>query len=141
MLSRLLTLPLFGRGMGGGFLFIDWQPSVEAFSIGPVVVRWYALCWVLGIMFGFFFVRGMYKQEQIDPVPDRHGKLQPTGKFDPLLFYCFFHGNIKPHKKLFPLCQALYALTCAPPKHIQCFVRAEYQQYMLILWTDFMLIK
>ena len=72
------------------FLFIDWQPSVEAFSIGPVTVRWYALCWVLAIMSGFLFVKWMYRQEQIDPVPDKHGRLKPTGKFDPLLFYCFF---------------------------------------------------
>ncbi|MCR4613985.1 MAG: prolipoprotein diacylglyceryl transferase [Bacteroidaceae bacterium] len=71
-------------------LFIDWQPSVEAFSIGPVTVRWYALCWVLAILSGFLFVRWMYRQEQIDPAPDKRGKLQPTGKFDPLLFYCFF---------------------------------------------------
>ena len=72
------------------FLFIDWQPSVEAFSIGPVTVRWYALCWVLAIMSGFLFVKWMYRQEQIDPAPDKHGRLKPTGKFDPLLFYCFF---------------------------------------------------
>lgn len=88
---NILLPSLAGRGRGVGLpLFIDWQPSVEAFSIGPVSVRWYALCWVLGIMFGWFFVRWMYRQEQIDPAPDKHGKLQPTGKFDPLLFYCFF---------------------------------------------------
>lgn len=82
---------LAGRGMGVGLpLFIDWQPSVEAFSIGPVSVRWYALCWVLAFLSGFLFVRWMYRQEQIDPAPDKRGKLQPTGKFDPLLFYCFF---------------------------------------------------
>ena len=73
-----------------GLLFIDWQPSVEAFSIGPLSVRWYALWWVIGIMLGYFFVKWMYRQEQIDPAPDKHGKLQATGKFDPLLFYCFF---------------------------------------------------
>ena len=83
-------LPLSGGVGGGPLLFIDWQPSVEAFSVGPVTVRWYALCWVLAILSGFLFVRWMYRQEQIDPAPDKRGKLQPTGKFDPLLFYCFF---------------------------------------------------
>ena len=53
-------------------------------------MRWYALWWVLGIMFGYFFVRWMYRREGIDPVPDKRGKMQSTGKFDPLLFYCFF---------------------------------------------------
>ena len=76
--------------MMSSILFIDWQPSVEAFSIGPLSVRWYALCWVLCFMFGFFFVKWMYRREGIDPAPDKRGKLQPTGKFDPLLFYCFF---------------------------------------------------
>ena len=76
--------------MMSSILFIDWQPSVEAFSIGPLSVRWYALCWVLCFMFGFFFVKWMYRREGIDPALDKRGKLQPTGKFDPLLFYCFF---------------------------------------------------
>lgn len=86
----LSTLPLLGRGMGGGLLFVDWQPSAEAFSVGSFTVRWYALCWVLGLTFGYFLIRWLYRQEQIDPAPDKHGRLQPTGKFDPLLYYGFF---------------------------------------------------
>ncbi len=88
---NILLPSLTGRGGGRVLpLFIDWHPSVEAFGIGPITVRWYALCWVLAFLSGFLFVRWMYKQEQIDPAPDKRGKLQPTGKFDPLLFYCFF---------------------------------------------------
>lgn len=71
-------------------IFIDWQPQMELFSVGPITVRWYALCWVIGLMFGYFFVRWLYRMEQIDPAPDKLGRPQPTGKFDPLLFYCFF---------------------------------------------------
>ena len=88
---NILLPSLTGRGGGRVLpLFIDWNPSIEAFTLGPLTVRWYALCWVMAFLSGFLFVRWMYRQEQIDPAPDKHGKLQPTGKFDPLLFYCFF---------------------------------------------------
>ncbi len=71
-------------------LYIDWNPSVEAFKLGSFSVRWYALCWILGLVGAYLTMRRLYKQEGIDPAPDKKGVLKPTGKFDPLVFYCFF---------------------------------------------------
>ena len=69
------ALPLFGSG---GFLFIDWQPSIEAFSIGSFSVRWYGLCWCMGFLVAYLIVQRLYKQQNIE-----------DEKFDPLFFYCF----------------------------------------------------
>jgi len=59
-------------------LFIDWQPSVEAFAIGSYSVRWYSLMWCTGLLFAYLIVQRLYKQQQID-----------AEKFEPLFFYCF----------------------------------------------------
>ncbi len=59
-------------------LFIDWQPSVEAFSIGSFSIRWYSLLWCLGFIVTYLIVQRLYKQQKI-----------ADEKFDPLFFYCF----------------------------------------------------
>lgn len=59
-------------------LFIDWQPSVEAFSIGFLSIRWYSLLWCLGFIVTYLIVQRLYKQQKIE-----------DEKFDPLFFYCF----------------------------------------------------
>ena len=69
------ALPLWGAG---GFLFIDWQPSVEAFSIGAFSVRWYGLLWCMGFLATYLIVQQLYKQQKIG-----------EEKFEPLFFYCF----------------------------------------------------
>lgn len=83
------------------FCFIDWQPSMELFKLGNYPVRWYSMCWVIGILGAYFLVRWLFKDQVIDPVPEKKkGKFTwntapvyqetvPTGKFDPLIFYCF----------------------------------------------------
>lgn len=58
--------------------FIDWQPSVEAFSLGALSVRWYSLCWCAGLLLAYLIVQRLYKQQKID-----------EEKFEPLFFYCF----------------------------------------------------
>lgn len=70
-------------------LFIDWQPSGEIFQLGNFSVRWYSMCWIVGILLANLLMKRLYALEGIDPAPDAKGKLQPTGKFDPLIFYCF----------------------------------------------------
>ena len=60
------------------FLFIDWQPSVEAFSLGSFSVRWYSLLWCLGLLLAYLIVQRLYKQQKIG-----------DEKFEPLFFYCF----------------------------------------------------
>lgn len=59
-------------------LFIDWQPSVEAFSIGSYSVRWYGLLWCLGFLVAYMIVQWLYRQQKIE-----------DEKFEPLFFYCF----------------------------------------------------
>ena len=69
------ALPLWESG---GIAFIDWQPSIEAFSIGSFSVRWYGLLWCLGFLTAYLIVQRLYKQQHI-----------PDEKFEPLFFYCF----------------------------------------------------
>lgn len=59
--------------------FIDWQPNIEAFQIGPFSIRWYALLWAIGLILGSLIVKKLYNHQKISP-----------DKFDPLFFYCFF---------------------------------------------------
>ena len=59
-------------------LFIDWQPSLELFSIGSFSVRWYSMMWVIGLLCAYFIVQRLYRQQQI-----------PDEKFEPLFIYCF----------------------------------------------------
>lgn len=69
------ALPFWGSG---SFCFIDWQPSIEAFSIGSFSVRWYSLLWCIGLLLAYLIVQRLYKQQKIE-----------DEKFDPLFFYCF----------------------------------------------------
>lgn len=57
---------------------IYWDPSIIAFSVGPIEVRWYSLGWCIGLALAYIVVYKLYKQQQI-----------PQEKFDPLFLYCF----------------------------------------------------
>ena len=70
-------------------LFIDWQPSTEAFHLGSFSVRWYSLLWAIGIIGAYLVVRQLYSEQGIDPATDTRGRKTSTGRFDPLIFYCF----------------------------------------------------
>lgn len=59
-------------------LFIDWQPDINAFSVGPVEVKWYSLMWAVGLILAYFIVKRLYRHQNI-----------PEEKFDPLFVYCF----------------------------------------------------
>ena len=59
-------------------LYIDWNPSIEAFSIGGFAMRWYALCWLIGLLSAYFIVRKLYKEQKIK-----------DELFDPLFVYGF----------------------------------------------------
>ncbi len=59
-------------------LFINWNPDLIAFHLGPLEFRWYSLCWLIGLLGAFFIVRWLYKQDNIK-----------DELFDPLFFYCF----------------------------------------------------
>ena len=59
-------------------LYIVWNPSLEAFSIGPMTFRWYSLCWLIGLALAYFVVHRLYKEQKIK-----------DELFDPLFIYCF----------------------------------------------------
>lgn len=59
-------------------LFIDWQPDINAFSVGPVEGKWYSLMWAVGLILAYFIVKRLYRHQNI-----------PEEKFDPLFVYCF----------------------------------------------------
>ncbi|MCR5158626.1 MAG: prolipoprotein diacylglyceryl transferase [Prevotella sp.] len=59
-------------------LFINWNPSLEAFRLGPLGFRWYSLCWLIGLALAYFVVKKLFKDQKI-----------PDEKFDPLFIYCF----------------------------------------------------
>lgn len=55
------------------FLHILWNPEL---NIGPI--RWYSLCWLIGLVLAYFIVRKLYKDQKLG-----------DDKFEPLFFYCF----------------------------------------------------
>ena len=57
---------------------IVWNPDVVALSLGSLVIRWYSLCWLIGLIGGYFIVQWLYKDQKI-----------PQEKFEPLFMYCF----------------------------------------------------
>ena len=59
-------------------LYITWDPDLVAFHIGPLAIRWYSLCWLIGLALAYLVVRQLFKDQKI-----------PDEKFDPLFIYCF----------------------------------------------------
>ena len=49
-----------------------------AFKIGSFGVRWYSLCWLIGLVLAYMVVKHLYKEQKIK---DEY--------FDPLFIYCF----------------------------------------------------
>ena len=59
-------------------LFIHWNPDPIAFTLGPMAVRWYSLCWCLGLLSVFLLEAKIFKEQNI-----------PDEKFEPLFIYSF----------------------------------------------------
>ncbi len=59
-------------------LFVYWQPNEVAFHIGSYGVRWYGLCWLVGLALGVFLMQKLYKWHKY-----------PDEKFEPLFLYVF----------------------------------------------------
>lgn len=56
-------------------LYINWNPSLTTIF----GMRWYGLCWLLGLLGAYLIVKRLYKQQGIK-----------AELFEPLFFYCFF---------------------------------------------------
>ena len=59
-------------------MYITWNPSLEAFHIGPMAFRWYSLCWLVGLLLAYLVVKRLFKEQQIK-----------DELFEPLFIYCF----------------------------------------------------
>lgn len=59
-------------------LFIDWAPSEIAFSLGNFAIRWYSLCWCIGLFSVYLLEHHLFRQQKV-----------AEEKFDPLFVYCF----------------------------------------------------
>jgi len=58
--------------------YILWNPDVIAFHIGSVAIRWYSLCWVIGLLSVYLLEHKLFKEQKI-----------AEEKFEPLFLYCF----------------------------------------------------
>lgn len=58
--------------------YILWNPDVVAFSLGPIEVRWYSLCWCLGLFAVYQLMHYLYKEQKLG-----------EEKFEPMFIYCF----------------------------------------------------
>ncbi len=56
--------------------YITWNVDPVAFSLGPVQVRWYGICWAVGFLLGYLLMNKVYKHEKM-----------PEGSLDSLLIY------------------------------------------------------
>lgn len=58
--------------------YILWNPDLVALRLGPLSLRWYSLCWLMGLLLAYLIVKHLYKEQKIKPE-----------LFDPLFIYCF----------------------------------------------------
>ena len=58
--------------------YITWNPDAEMIRIGGFAVRWYSMCWLVGLALAYFLVRKLYIEQKVK-----------DGLFDPLFIYCF----------------------------------------------------
>ena len=59
-------------------LFINWNPDVVALDLGFFAIRWYSLCWCIGLLGVYWLMHRLYKQQGI-----------AEEKFEPMFMYCF----------------------------------------------------
>ena len=57
---------------------IVWNPSIGPLSIFGFDIRYYSLCWVIGLLGAYLVVQKLYKKGGVSEEP-----------FDPLFVYCF----------------------------------------------------
>lgn len=59
-------------------LYIVWNPSETVFQFGSFGIRWYSMCWLVGLLLAYLLVHKLYKEQKIK-----------EEYFDPLFIYCF----------------------------------------------------
>lgn len=58
--------------------YINWNPDLIICHIGPLAIRWYSTCWLVGLLLAYLIVKYLYKAQKI-----------ADEKFEPLFLFCF----------------------------------------------------
>ena len=59
-------------------LFIHWNPDVVALDLGFIALRWYSLCWCVGLLSVYLLMHRIYREQHLS-----------DELFEPLFMYCF----------------------------------------------------
>ena len=60
------------------FLYVLWDPSPDMLRLGPLVLHWYSMCWLVGLAGAYFMMKWLYRKQNIK-----------DELFEPLFIYCF----------------------------------------------------
>lgn len=58
--------------------YIHWNPDAIALDLGFFAIRWYSLCWCLGLFGVYMLMHRLFREQKIS-----------DEKFDPMFLYCF----------------------------------------------------
>ena len=58
---------------------IVWNPDMSPFSIFGFEIRYYSICWIIGLLAGYYIMKYLYKTQK-----------KEDSLFEPLFMYCFF---------------------------------------------------
>ena len=62
----------------GEMLSIIWNPDVVAIDLGFIAIRWYSLCWALGLLAVYILMHRLFRQQRLS-----------EELFEPMFMYCF----------------------------------------------------
>ena len=58
--------------------YIVWDPDPILAHLGPLTIRYYSTCWLVGLLLGYLLMQRLYKEQKIE-----------AEKFEPLFLYIF----------------------------------------------------
>lgn len=58
--------------------YIIWDPDPILAHLGPLTIRYYSTCWLVGLLLGYLLMQRLYKEQKIE-----------AEKFEPLFLYIF----------------------------------------------------
>ena len=58
--------------------YIVWDPDPILAHLGPISIRYYATCWMVGLLLGYLLMHHLYKEQKLG-----------EDKFEPLFIYLF----------------------------------------------------
>jgi len=77
-------------------LFVLWNPDLVAFQVGPLAIRWYSLCWIVGLALAYAVVQWLFKDQgitmrtlSVKDLKTGRTRQEQMNVFEPLFLYCF----------------------------------------------------